>query len=433
MSNRVKTAITANPKTDILKDVVIPTLSNETEVLGTCENSNFFFYTSKALKIIDIYNKREEHLAAWTFPLNWLAANEKINACQYLGQNFDSKEYKTTSCFVLDRISKIDSRYFPGDTIPITVGAFTNHKYYPYFSEVVQDLDFTWLTLTGVFEPDGKINPAGKTNSQGKATVKWVLPCKEEKASVTVSLPGLEYSLYQDIFTTTTKVPGLKIEKTGDNQEGEKGKVLSNPIKFIIKDLSDNWWTNQNRFNIKWEVYEDGEWQIAGNDVIQDDTPFDPNKHFYASKNWKLADVDGEQKLRATIKDKCGKNWNIEGNPVVFTANYTYKLKGMWKMYIWSRKEVISNDLTNPWILLIDFQNGSPDKALLISYQSDYDFADTKYYVPEYITFDSKELVRLNGSNGGSYTFRIDKNNPNLLFGASDDEVERKRFQLVKQ
>lgn len=325
MSTKVKAEITINPKTDILKEVFIPALSAVYDGAGKCGNSNFFSYTSKVLKFIDIFNKKEEHLAAWTFPISWVAANEDINACQYLGQNPVSKEYKTTSCFIFNKITKIDDSYFPGDTIPITVGAFTNHKYYPYFSEVVQKLDFTWLTLTGVFAPDGKVNPAGKTNSKGEATVKWVLSCKEERNNVTVSLPGIEYSLYKDIFTTMTKVPGLKVEKTGDNQEGEKGKALSKPITFIIKDLSDNWATNLNRFNIKWEVYKNGGWQVVGDDVIKDDKPYDPNKHLFVSKNWKLADVDGEQKIRATIEDKCGdkygKYWNIEGNPVVFTAN----------------------------------------------------------------------------------------------------------------
>ena len=188
------------------------------------------------------------------------------------------------------------------------------------------EISFTWATITGRFAPNDELNSSGKTSwRNGEASIKWILSCNEEPQAVTVAVPGIDFSVYKDFFETKTHVPRLSIVQIeGDNQEGEGGKVLPNPISFLIKDLDDKTlapFVKLNRFEFVWELLVDESWvelPAEGKDIWN--SSVNPVPGFQISKNWKIRDGEGQQKIRVTIKDKCGKDWKIAGNPVVFTT-----------------------------------------------------------------------------------------------------------------
>ncbi|MCC9168984.1 hypothetical protein [Pontibacter harenae] len=415
MANKTKILLTANSDTDILKEVVIPTLSKETEAVGKCGISGPFLFTSKVLKYLDVFNKREEHINAWSFPLTWSLANKKVDACQYLGQNLATKEYKTTSCFVFDQVTKLDERYLPGETVPITVRAIENYKYYPYSINAVKELDFTWLTLTGAFAPDRKVNPAGKTDLRGEATVEWILSCREEKNTVTVSLPGIDFSVYKDILITSTHVPPLKVDaKGGDSQMGEKGKRLPVPISFAVKNLDDKSifpYVDIDNFNIKWEVFKGGKWEeIKGEGVIEDDYN-NPNAQKFLRKYWTLDTVDGEQKIRAILEDKCGMKWNIEENPVIFTANSECKIS---RIEIWDEEDEDFGD-----IISYDYEYNDKGKIIKETEFDHYDQTKEPNFITTFIHNTQNQLSRVNFEESGEGMYAYDTheydNNGNLI------------------
>jgi len=272
----------------------------------------------RAIKIIDLVDK--------SLPIAWYGGSWKnwepaIEGCQYL-----SDEGKTSNCFVIERAVELDPHYFPGDTVELKIKTIDNKDYYPYKGEEAAFRHMFWVADNGSeFLPNNSVFESLRTDINGEASIKFVLSCDPgaNYVSIKAALTGTGSTLKFRIFNISTKVNALKIIKAGDYQQGESGKELSQPITFSIQDLTDGLLTKLNRFNIKWEVFRDGNWQeISGQGTTIKNNPNLSGKEFIVSKIWTLDDVDGEQTVRATIKDKCEKNWNIEDNPVIFTANF---------------------------------------------------------------------------------------------------------------
>ncbi|GAB3244354.1 hypothetical protein GCM10027346_41970 [Hymenobacter seoulensis] len=256
---------------------------------------------------------------AW-YTADWSVSSATIDGCQYL-----NPDYETSNCFVLEKTVTVKDRYFPGDTLEITVKAVDNKKYYPYTGERAAFRKFTWLKTgsSGFIEP-GKPGQVelypDRTLANGEATIKWVLSCEQEPNAVRTWVRGVDATLTTDVVATKTVVPPMEIFKTGDFQQGEKGKVLPKPIFFLVRDKSDNLPVKLSRFTIKWEKYTNGSWEeIQGTSVIKNTPNATP---FNVSKYWTLENKEGEQKIRATLKDKCDNNWAVTGNPVVFTSDF---------------------------------------------------------------------------------------------------------------
>ncbi|WP_018480135.1 hypothetical protein [Pontibacter roseus] len=330
----MKNAIRNN---SLFSDYVMPIIKELGNAGAYCLNVN------KALgKLAGIMEVVDTALPFAWYAGEWLLKDAAVDGCQYL-----NPDYETSNCFEIKAVTNLKDRYFPGDTLEIKIKAEENKLYYPYTGEDAAFRRFTWMKKgeSHFALPQSAELFYDRTNVKGEATIKWVLSCKEEVNSVQAWIQGVDESLRKNLFATRTKVPAMAVVKLegADFQKGEKGKKLPNPIGFSIKDLDDGSIASLvklNRFNIKWEVFRNNSWRPVPNTGVINDIPNIANALFWVRKEWTLDNHDDQQKIRATIEDKCGEKWNIEGNPVVFSTErnpWIDTLVGKWTYEIYTK------------------------------------------------------------------------------------------------
>ncbi|GAB3203364.1 hypothetical protein GCM10027293_33340 [Pontibacter aydingkolensis] len=314
---------------------ILPILKEVGKSAATCSQEAAGKAPSKLFKMVDLVDK---HLPVFWYAGEWGIREAAVDGCQYL-----NADYETSNCFYIESAKTINKQYFPGDTVEIKIKAVENEHYYPYEVKEAAFRRFTWLKKGGSYfsKPERVDLFYDRTDVNGEATIKWVLSCEEEVNTVQAWIQGVEESLKDNMFYTLTRVPPMEVVKQegSDYQEGEKGKKLPRPIVFSIRDLSDNLPVKLNRFNLKWEVLSNNTWvPVAGTGVISD-SPNNTNPLFMVSKEWTLANLEGPQKVRATLEDKCGKKWQVAGNPVVFSTGrnpWIDSLAGKWTYEIYT-------------------------------------------------------------------------------------------------
>ena len=117
MKHSALTKLTYNPDENIIKSVMIPTLGNLANVQDECmDGSAWYKFLAKIVKYVELWNNQDEYTNAFQFYPQWVSTEKEITACQYWGQDQETKKYRTSNCFVFERVDTIKAQNFPGDT-----------------------------------------------------------------------------------------------------------------------------------------------------------------------------------------------------------------------------------------------------------------------------------------------------------------------------
>lgn len=297
-------------------EIIFPFFLELGKAVENISNANCIVTTNKLLKkilkIVDIVDKLTP--IVW-FAAEWHLSPNTIKGCQLLDNN-----YKTSNCFVFEKLTTIKEAYYSCDTVEVKVRAVEDKDYYPHKGELVPFREFEWRTGgRSRLASTGATSAQGQTNLNGEASIKWIMSGEEQEDSLRAFLLLHNNEILpKAVFKTRTYKPQAYTIPSGDNKQiGTPGSPLPKPLTITIKDRLDNLPMKMERFKIEWKVVK-GSGNIS---VTTSLSPFDSN--FI----WTLGPEQGEQIVEATVayKDAACSNIEIEGSKITFTANEIYE------------------------------------------------------------------------------------------------------------
>ena len=291
----------------IFYDLIFPIINSIASNRQGCLGEKVSSFLSASFSFLSFAS---EVYASAKFVSDWSFSRHTIDGCQYL-----DKDLKSSSCFIIAKDNDVFNSYNTCDTAVLKIKSVENNQYYPYQSNPVPYKEFLWITMNGAFMPDGAIKSADKTDADGKASIKWLLPGKDDKsqASAIAALHGDTISLAT--FNTTTKTPHPKVDTAGSGQSSMINEPLSKYLGLWIKDENNNSAMPPEDFYIQWKVVKGGGQEPAYVTTALNQTAW----------QWTLGPEVGEQIVEATItkRDNNSCNWEISNSTVRFTATAT--------------------------------------------------------------------------------------------------------------
>ncbi|RXK61782.1 hypothetical protein ESA94_01865 [Lacibacter luteus] len=328
LKSHISSAVALNPKTNLIKDVYDPFLTETYTTLVDCNNdvNPFFKFFKYVFKVINLY-KQLEGLEKVSFGyFDWVNGDKKRDYCSILYEN------KAVDCFIVKSQTSLKQEYFTGDSVKIEILTEADPKYYPYETGNPKSVDFYWIDLKGGggFErvPSGPVYQ-GKTNLSGKASINWFMPCTagEVKAGVTFGISH-PYTPPDNLFATKTVIPDLITVSSNNEQVGSPSKDLEYPLFIFVKygnGLTDI--LPKSYYSVSWK-------NIKGTGSVRETSP--DNISYY----WKLGPEEGEQVMEATITAKyC--NWPIKSNVIIFKATTALDTLAILQSQTWKSTEAL--------------------------------------------------------------------------------------------
>lgn len=307
---------------DPLADIVLPILSETSLALGSCAlsvESNAFL--EQVFKQVERYKNGVDAKPAKLFFVEWPLRSKAIDGCKYFYQKGGNSQI--VNCFTVAAVSPtLKPTNYVCEELPLQVEVKEDPKYYPNQEKPLPNLDVEWLlTEGGGSFSSGSPFATTPTDAQGLASTTWRLG---RTAGNQAAKSSIKTDLTTDVkhldFATATVVPKPQVFTTGNNQLGNPNQFLLNPLVIGVKDLLDGFPMFIDRFDIKWEV-------MTGGGTLLPATGTTSDTKITAGRLWKLGSAAGEQTVKATIINKNCDPWQIEGNPVVFTANKSHPLQ----------------------------------------------------------------------------------------------------------
>ncbi len=302
-------------KTDITGDILIPILQSFADTYVDCvtENSQSGKFFSSLFGIFNFYEKIKNLSETGTFITGWVSSPSALELCQV----YDS-EKNAYSCFVLEKAGMTnqkgtDKKQFNAcqDTVTLLVRAVEDEKYYPKTNKPLKGIPLNWETK-GQFDsfyPGGQKSFETVTDENGEAKVKWWFSVPNQSVKATAFYRIGEKNLRQSEFLLNTTNPKGELKKSadGDGQTGSVNEPLEKPLIIYITD--EHGFLDLDDFEITPKITGGGKVELDLGEV---------NAAFYHYK-WTLGSEENEQKVAfmATSKE-C--NWEIEPNPIIFTA-----------------------------------------------------------------------------------------------------------------
>lgn len=301
-------------KTDITGDILIPILRSFAKTYGDCvtgtSQSGKFF--SNLFGIFNVFEKIKNLAETGKFVTGWVSSPSSLELCQV----YDSQR-NAYSCFVLEQVGMTNQKgtakeQFNAcqDTVTLRVKTVEDEKYYPNTNKPLEGITLNWETngQFDAFYPGGQKSFETVTDENGEAEVKWWFSVPNQPVKATAFYKIGEKNLRQSDFITNTTNPKGELKKSaGDVQTGSVDEPLENPLIIYITD--EHGFLDLDDFVITPEITGGGKVELDLGEL---------NAAFYHYK-WTLGSEENEQKVAFTaVSKEC--NWEIEPNPIIFTA-----------------------------------------------------------------------------------------------------------------
>ncbi|MEJ8819399.1 hypothetical protein [Lacibacter sp. H407] len=307
LTETTKIKLTQNPNTDVVKDIIIPYLSEAFSTIGECFGSLVESVFGMIFKIVDLFVNIEEKASAMTFYPEWVSSPKKADICLTI----DTKE-RVYYCAVVENLGVVKDEYPSGETVELKVRTLYDPQYYPYelfLPLPLAAVNFQIQEGTSSFLPGEVVKLDEYTDIDGVFSLQWKMPCEIGKTSVLITPLANPISKTKEsstnVFHPTVAITALNTDVQGSpNQKIDKNLIL----KFNdVRNGQTSPIASEN-FNVEWRNVK-GTGTIAPASSLLNESSF----------SWTLGPEDGEQIVEATIKSKnC--DWPISENVISFSA-----------------------------------------------------------------------------------------------------------------
>jgi hypothetical protein len=305
-----RTAMKANPQTNFFTGILVPDVNSWVKADLKCGSTPFTKFFSSLLGVVQVYTDIVTgKLASPTFAASWLLTDPKVDGCKLL-----DKSGNPYNCFSFSATTPTQFDATTCDVISLGFQATENPQFYPYQGNPVPGVPFTWTTTQGdgTFAPTGQSTINAVTDDFGNATIQFTVP-SAAAANTVAAIDNMNEAKPSAIVfynaPATAMTYTAAASPNSQNLSGETGKQLSQALVISVTDENGSP-VSLTKFNVTWNTNGNGSvTEIPALGSITQPTWL-----------WTLGTTPGQQQIEATVESATC-DWDIQGNPVVFTAN----------------------------------------------------------------------------------------------------------------